>query len=359
MAGLCPFHGEKSPSFSVNAEQGLYYCFGCQAKGDVITFVREIEHLDFVGAVEWLAGKAGITLRYTDQDEGEGRKRRARLIDAMEQAVDVVPRAAAVGARRRRGPWLPALARPRRRRRAAVPARLGARRLGRAGQGAEAARRRARATPGSASSTSAAGSRTSSAAGCCSRSSTRRATRWPSAAASCPAPTGRSTRTRPRRTIYAKSKVLYGLNWAKDDDRRRRRGHRVRGLHRRHRLRRRRACPGPSPRAAPRSPRSTFKAAQELRPAGRAGLRRRRRRARRGRAVLRVGAASTRSTWRWPPCPPGSIPADLARSDPERAADGGRAGHAVPRLPGRPGARRGHAASRPRAGPARPRRRWP
>ena len=72
--GLCPFHTEKSPSFSVNAEEGLYYCFGCGAKGDVITFVREIEHLDFVGAVERLAGRAGITLRYTTQGEGEGRQ---------------------------------------------------------------------------------------------------------------------------------------------------------------------------------------------------------------------------------------------------------------------------------------------
>jgi len=43
--GLCPFHAEKTPSFSINANEGLYYCFGCQAKGDVITFVREIEHL--------------------------------------------------------------------------------------------------------------------------------------------------------------------------------------------------------------------------------------------------------------------------------------------------------------------------
>jgi DNA primase len=49
--GLCPFHAEKSPSFSVNAEENLYYCFGCQAKGDVLTFVREIEHVVFVGAV--------------------------------------------------------------------------------------------------------------------------------------------------------------------------------------------------------------------------------------------------------------------------------------------------------------------
>ena len=54
-SGLCPFHNEKSASFSVNQQLGLYYCFGCRVKGDVITFVREIEHLDFVGAVEWLA----------------------------------------------------------------------------------------------------------------------------------------------------------------------------------------------------------------------------------------------------------------------------------------------------------------
>jgi len=86
--GLCPFHNEKSPSFSVNQVDGLYYCFGCRASGDVITFVREIEHLDFAGAVEWLAGKAGITLRYTDRQEGESRKRLGRLRDAMTSAVD-------------------------------------------------------------------------------------------------------------------------------------------------------------------------------------------------------------------------------------------------------------------------------
>jgi DNA primase len=86
--GLCPFHSEKSGSLSVSAEKGVYYCFGCGAKGDVITFVREIEHLDFVGAVEVLAAKAGITLRYSDRDEGEGRKQRARLIDAMSRAVE-------------------------------------------------------------------------------------------------------------------------------------------------------------------------------------------------------------------------------------------------------------------------------
>ncbi len=86
--GLCPFHAEKSPSFSVNQEEGLYYCFGCQAKGDVITFVREVEHLDFVGAVERLASRAGIELRYDDVKEGRDRQRRAVLTEAMERAVD-------------------------------------------------------------------------------------------------------------------------------------------------------------------------------------------------------------------------------------------------------------------------------
>lgn len=86
--GLCPFHGEKSPSLSVSADPGVYYCFGCQAQGDAITFVREIEHLDFVGAVEFLAAKAGIALRYTDKGEDEGRKRRRRLVAVMEKAVE-------------------------------------------------------------------------------------------------------------------------------------------------------------------------------------------------------------------------------------------------------------------------------
>jgi DNA primase len=85
--GRCPFHSEKTPSFSVNGERGVYYCFGCQASGDVITFVREIEHLDFVAAVEWLAAKQGIAVRYTDRSGDEGRKVRSRLLEAVEAAV--------------------------------------------------------------------------------------------------------------------------------------------------------------------------------------------------------------------------------------------------------------------------------
>jgi DNA primase len=85
--GLCPFHAEKTPSFSVNQEQGVYYCFGCQASGDAITFVREVEHLDFVGAVERLASRAGIQLRYDDAAYSENRKKRDRLHEAVAAAI--------------------------------------------------------------------------------------------------------------------------------------------------------------------------------------------------------------------------------------------------------------------------------
>ena len=86
--GLCPFHGEKTPSFSVNGEQGLFYCFGCQRSGDAITFVQDVEQVDFAGAVEHLARRAGITLRYTASGEGERRQRRSRLTEALAEAVE-------------------------------------------------------------------------------------------------------------------------------------------------------------------------------------------------------------------------------------------------------------------------------
>jgi len=86
--GLCPFHGEKSPSFSVSAEKGVYYCFGCQVSGDVIDFVREIEGLDFASSVELLAAKTGISLRYTDHNEGRRRNRRKEYAEIVQKAVD-------------------------------------------------------------------------------------------------------------------------------------------------------------------------------------------------------------------------------------------------------------------------------
>jgi DNA primase len=55
--GLCPFHEERTPSFSVDADKKVYHCFGCGASGDVFTFVRETEGLEFGGALEWLADR--------------------------------------------------------------------------------------------------------------------------------------------------------------------------------------------------------------------------------------------------------------------------------------------------------------
>jgi len=85
--GLCPFHQEKSPSFSVNAEEGLYYCFGCQKSGDAINFVRDVEHVDFVEAVRRLADRAGVTITEDAAVTAE-RQKRAPLYDAMTRAVD-------------------------------------------------------------------------------------------------------------------------------------------------------------------------------------------------------------------------------------------------------------------------------
>ncbi len=85
--GLCPFHGEKTPSFSVNAEEGRYYCFGCRVAGDQITWVRETMHLDFVDAVRLLAERCGIEL-HEDASASKERQERQRLLAAMERAVD-------------------------------------------------------------------------------------------------------------------------------------------------------------------------------------------------------------------------------------------------------------------------------
>src|SRR3954449_2720150 len=74
--GLCPFHEERTPSFSVNPQEKLYYCFGCGAGGDVIKFVRETEQLEFAEAVEWLAERFRVPLEY---DESSPQLDAARL----------------------------------------------------------------------------------------------------------------------------------------------------------------------------------------------------------------------------------------------------------------------------------------
>jgi len=88
-SGRCPFHEERTPSFSVNAADKLYYCFGCGARGDVITFVRETEQLEFNEAVEWLAERFGVKIEHEEsspQAERE-RERRERLHELLELAT--------------------------------------------------------------------------------------------------------------------------------------------------------------------------------------------------------------------------------------------------------------------------------
>jgi DNA primase len=85
--GLCPFHDERSPSFNVNAEEKLYICFGCEAKGDSIRFVEETEGLDFREAVETLAERYSVELQLEDEDPRaeERRRRRERLLALLER----------------------------------------------------------------------------------------------------------------------------------------------------------------------------------------------------------------------------------------------------------------------------------
>ena len=87
--GLCPFHGEKTASFSVDAEQQLYYCFGCKAGGNVINFIMEIERCSFHEAVELLADRAHIPLpeMVEDPEWEQRRTRRERLLSANREAA--------------------------------------------------------------------------------------------------------------------------------------------------------------------------------------------------------------------------------------------------------------------------------
>jgi DNA primase len=87
--GLCPFHDERSPSFTVRPQAGRYHCFGCGEDGDVISFVQKLDHTSFQEAVEKLASRIGFELRYEDGGSGPNRDeigRRQRLLDAHKVA---------------------------------------------------------------------------------------------------------------------------------------------------------------------------------------------------------------------------------------------------------------------------------
>ncbi|WP_210092155.1 DNA primase [Ruegeria sp. HKCCSP346] len=83
----CPFHHEKTASFHVDDQKGFYYCFGCHAKGDAISFVKETENVSFIEAVEILAREAGMPMPARDPKAQEKQDRRSQLADVMEQAV--------------------------------------------------------------------------------------------------------------------------------------------------------------------------------------------------------------------------------------------------------------------------------
>src|SRR5687768_4706974 len=87
--GKCPFHEDRTPSFSVDPADKLFYCHGCGKGGDLISFVRETEGLDFVGAIEWLADRYRIPLEYEESSPQveAGRKRKERLLALLEQAA--------------------------------------------------------------------------------------------------------------------------------------------------------------------------------------------------------------------------------------------------------------------------------
>ncbi|HEX6888865.1 MAG TPA: DNA primase [Candidatus Nanopelagicales bacterium] len=89
LKGLCPFHDERSPSFHVTPARGLYYCFGCGEGGDVVDFLMKHDHLTFTEAIEKLAARAGVTLRYEDGARPEQRgPNRTRLAQANKVAAD-------------------------------------------------------------------------------------------------------------------------------------------------------------------------------------------------------------------------------------------------------------------------------
>ena len=85
--GLCPFHKEKSPSFTVNEEKGFYHCFGCGQHGDAISFVIETENLTFPEAVERLASAAGMEVPRSSPEEVQREKQRGGLLEAVEAAT--------------------------------------------------------------------------------------------------------------------------------------------------------------------------------------------------------------------------------------------------------------------------------
>ncbi len=85
--GLCPFHGEKTPSFTVYPDTQSYYCFGCGNGGDVVTFIKNIENLDYLDAVKFLADRVGMDVPEENSYDSTINKRRLRMLEANREAA--------------------------------------------------------------------------------------------------------------------------------------------------------------------------------------------------------------------------------------------------------------------------------
>src|SRR5918912_3135086 len=92
--GRCPFHDDRTPSFSVSPAKGTYHCFGCGVGGDTIRFVQETEQVDFVGAIELLADRFNVPLEYEEisAEHEAGRRRRERLLELLDAAASFYER---------------------------------------------------------------------------------------------------------------------------------------------------------------------------------------------------------------------------------------------------------------------------
>ena len=88
--GLCPFHNEKSPSFSVSPGKQMYYCFGCGAGGNVFTFIMEYENFSFVEAVKYLADRAGVKLpeETYSQEARKAADKKSKLLEINKKAAE-------------------------------------------------------------------------------------------------------------------------------------------------------------------------------------------------------------------------------------------------------------------------------
>ena len=93
LVGLCPFHGEKTASFNLYPETNSFYCFGCGAGGDVITFIKRIENLDYIDAVKLLADRSGMKMPEQKNENDQVSRLRLRILEANREAARIYHKA--------------------------------------------------------------------------------------------------------------------------------------------------------------------------------------------------------------------------------------------------------------------------